>query len=230
MMRELAIETAALSSSTPKSNSATRSSVRGKLSSIPNLSIRTNSRRDELPVETSYRSSFASTLASPSEEREDFGSLGRTPNGAPITECGANEYLASMLGDLHMAYEDFEPGSSELELSEDSGVHVVDRPSSTESMDKRSSHQIHINDEEGLATQGRHRLRAVQEILDTEVTYVDMLASLNSLVIDRLREQAGSGKKNYVGYNSDDVSQIACNLSEILGLHRTLLMGLHERY
>ncbi|KAJ3375941.1 hypothetical protein GGF31_000006 [Allomyces arbusculus] len=237
MMRELAIETADLQQklsgqpSTPKWAPVTPDSA------LPTLDAQ---RRPSLAP--SLAPSLVPSLTRKSHQSDDSGrgstwysssassrdpTLPRTPATPALVTvdaqlgAGTDDFLAQMLGDLHDMHTQYEVESEVGRAGASPPDQIASAAEGGYAQRPASCGDLEVME--------RNRTKAVYELVHTEVTYVNQLATLVQLVIAPLREALATGKKG-LGITADDLQTLACNVEQILGLHQTLLSGLKERY
>ncbi|KNE64709.1 hypothetical protein AMAG_10059 [Allomyces macrogynus ATCC 38327] len=146
------------------------------------------------------------------------------PPAVPAVQS-ADEFLAAMLGDLHVA--DDSTGSSvksrndletipEQEDIDDIYGFYAEQPETPVAATHDRSTKM-----------SRNRQKAVLEIVSTEATYVEMLQVLLNKVVYPLRDAVRLTKRPPV--SAEDVHALFGNLDEICTFHQTLLTGLQER-
>ncbi|KAI9221070.1 hypothetical protein BC828DRAFT_382044 [Blastocladiella britannica] len=142
----------------------------------------------------------------------------------PPTYAAADDFLAEMLGDLHVSYKDYDdapPASGGV-------ANAAEGPRPDELDDIYSSYYTEDPVKEKAKRMARNRAKAVAEIVTTEATYVEMLGDLIDLVVRPMRDAAKVAKKPILP--ADDIAKLFCNVEEIHHFHMTLLDGLRERH
>lgn len=132
--------------------------------------------------------------------------IGKVPRPSLETPLTPNSYLSKMMGDLHSMYQQAQTALKQEDASLDDIYGLYSDPKEE--------------------TMCRNRAKAVQEIVVTESTYVEMMTVLLDLVVDPLREQAKVSKK----MPNNELHVIFGNIERILSVHQVLLTGLQERY
>ncbi|KAI9145559.1 Dbl homology domain-containing protein [Paraphysoderma sedebokerense] len=180
-------------------------------------SIRTSASSSNFNDQRSSSTSAMRSSASSANQRTMSNDSWTAPSAEySATALSTNDYLAQMLGDLHVQHLEYiQEDNEENDLDDIVGLYGDEVDDKSNELGGSLSRK---------KTPYNSLISALNELITTERSYVQSLQTLYKTILLPLKEY---GKKMI---SEKDYNLLASNLTEIIGVHETLLGGLEERF